>query len=172
MSECVNCKHLSGSGLCDITGLASGECPLLQHTAEKRPCINCQYLKPDGDDYKCNHESVIAYPNGAECENSDENDSCADCPYIMLNGKNPTCSHNLIADPHDETCEHWVCGEEGRNDRIQEWEIGDKVKAGVIDGIVIEVHFSPERYYLETSNGEKITFFPHVGNRSGWVDAP
>lgn len=52
------------------------------------------------------------------------------------------------------------------------WEIGSIVNAGFNkDCMVADVKTIPVlHYYLYTVRNRKITFFPHKGVRSGWVD--
>jgi len=52
-----------------------------------------------------------------------------------------------------------------------EWQVGAIVSAGFHKNcMVMEIHDNPLHYYLHTSRGNKITFFPHHGIHSGWVD--
>lgn len=52
-----------------------------------------------------------------------------------------------------------------------EWCVGAIVNAGFHKNcMVMEIHDNPLHYYLHTSRGSKITFFPHHGIHSGWVD--
>jgi len=54
---------------------------------------------------------------------------------------------------------------------MSEWKKGDIVNVGIYKNcIVCEVLNNPLHYYLETSSGNRITFFPNKGLRSGWVD--
>lgn len=142
MSKCFNCKYLTMDGFCSLTGLASGEnCPI---DRKIKTCVNCRFMRADGID-------------------------------------NCWCLHHRtrIGDFYIETCKFWSSRDndvkeyDGNSQgKTQNWMVGDKVKAGNIIAIVREIHYNPERYYLETCRGnKKITFFPHKGNRSGWVDS-
>ena len=52
-----------------------------------------------------------------------------------------------------------------------EWCVGAIVNAGFHkDCMVMEIHDNPLHYYLYTSRGSKITYIPHHGIHSGWVD--
>ena len=53
----------------------------------------------------------------------------------------------------------------------EEWKQGEIRDAGCHKNcIVMYVKYNPLHYYLNTSAGNPITFFPHRGVRSGWVD--
>ena len=53
----------------------------------------------------------------------------------------------------------------------EEWKPGEIRDAGCHKNcIVMYVKYNPLHYYLNTSAGNPITFFPHRGVRSGWVD--
>ena len=58
-----------------------------------------------------------------------------------------------------------------RHSADQEWERGSIVNVGFQKNCIVrEVLDNPLHYYLETSAGNPITFFPHKGIRKGWTD--